>query len=525
MILLFVSVITLGIWYQFSVIFNPDNFWLLFITNKLLHGGKYYKDFFEVNPPLILYLYTLPVIIANFFHVSVYALFRFYVAAIVVTSIITCSWLFRLSDGTDHKIIRYSLIASLIYIFFFFFPVISGEREYLALAFILPYLLLVNLRVQGRRFGVVSAILIGLFAGIGYAIKPYFLIPLCFVEIYLIVRKKSFFALFRPEAFTIVIVLILYLVSIFIVTPEYINKIIPLAASWYYMGYHFSWKFLYGNLPYLFMIIVPVCFLLLRKRFHYKTFADIVFLSMVGFSVAYYVARQAWIYHFFPAYALLVILMVVCIAELFYETLHTQKISSKQLYINVGFIIFMLAVLLLSPVANSQKTTLSDYRSTQYSNFIKIHSQFDRNIQDRSMAVFSTTLIDMMILTKYGRLYSTIRYPNPLYLLMNYYKSHKLLSKVNRTKYNEGQKPMINLFVEDLEKHPPTFIFFEVAFGKKKLSYPIRALIYPGIVKTLSINKKFKKLWQNYQFVKRIKIFSAKDNDQWLVMFKRVRQN
>lgn len=519
-ILLFISIIALGIWHHFNVIFNPDNYWLLFITNKLLHGGRYFKDFIEVNPPMILYLNILPVVLSTIFQLEMTTVFIFYMSVLAAISILTCHWLFRKSSDNDSKTIRYAVVATLIYVFFFFFSIIFGEREFLTLVFILPYLLLANIRIQKQQINLVAIILIGLFAGIGFAIKPYFLIPLIFVEIYLMFQKQTFWAWCRPETLIIGLVLITYLISIFVVTPEYIYQVIPFAHQFYYMGYTFSWSLLYKNLPYVFMIAVPPCYILVRRQLFYKHLIDILLVAGFGFLLVYYLARQSWIYHFYPVYALLCMAIVLIIIDLFIVTIHSKNITSRRFYQNIGLILFMGALFLLSPVANSQMTGKGYLLSRYRANYKNIGMAFDSYSGDKSMAVFST-LYDVMVLMKYGHLYSMIRYPNPPYLLAGYYiKRASLPNNQAKIQFDKKEKTVINMIADDLTKYPPAFIFFGVSDVPDDASYS-QSLTYPAIIKTLSSNQQFKQLWKQYRFYRYLQIVRERDPNERLVVFKR----
>ncbi len=520
-ILLFFAAIALGIWHHFHIIFNPDNYWLLFVTHKFLHGGRYFKDFIEVNPPMIIYLNILPVVLSKFFHCSMATTFIFYVSALAVISILTCQWLLKKSSDIDNKFVRYVFVATVIYVFFFFFSVIFGEREFLATIFILPYLMLVNIRIQKRQINLLAIILIGIFAGIGFAIKPYCFMPLIFVEIYLMFQKKTFWAWCRLETLLISFVLVAYVISIFVFAPEYIYQIVPFAHQFYYLGCAFSWGLLYKNLPYVFMIVTPICFALIRRQLFYKHLADILLLAAFGFLIAYYVARQQWIYHFFPMYVLLCIAIILLIADLFAVTINSKEMSLRKLYQNIGLILLMVAVFLLSPVSNSQFTGKGYFLSRYRANYENISKTFDSVDGDKSMAVFST-MYDLMVLMKYGHLTSIIRYPNPLFLLEGYYVERESLpNERDKKQLDKKEKIIVNIVMHDLIKHRPAFIFFE--FGTQGVGqlHSKQGLIYSRIIKPLSSDQQFKKLMRQYRFYKHIEMIRSGAKPEKLIVFKR----
>src|SRR3990167_3346116 len=86
----FISIYLLAFLLQTQLLLNWDVSWLMLTTKKLLSGGHYGKDFFEINPPMILYLYIPPVLISKFFLISRIFALRIYIFLLTSISLLLC---------------------------------------------------------------------------------------------------------------------------------------------------------------------------------------------------------------------------------------------------------------------------------------------------------------------------------------------------------------------------------------------------------------------------------------------------
>ena len=80
-----------------------------------------------------------------------------------------------------------AMAITLIIVPFFWF----GEREHCAVILVIPYLFSTIARLHGVKINRYEGVLYGLFAGIGFLIKPYFIMPLILVEAYYLIKKRK----------------------------------------------------------------------------------------------------------------------------------------------------------------------------------------------------------------------------------------------------------------------------------------------------------------------------------------------
>ena len=64
---------------QATVLLNADVAWLIEASKRMLAGGSYTKDFFENNPPWILYFYAPAVLLSKFFTINLAYSLRTYI--------------------------------------------------------------------------------------------------------------------------------------------------------------------------------------------------------------------------------------------------------------------------------------------------------------------------------------------------------------------------------------------------------------------------------------------------------------
>jgi hypothetical protein len=313
-----IAVYVLAIMNQAHFILNWDVSWLLHVSQRLLAGGNYTQDFFEINPPLILYLYTPPALLAKLLSISIIVTLRIYVFLLATISLaVSYLLLNKIFQARDNKILILfflTLCMSLLVLPFQQF----GQREHLSIILAMPYLLLVAARLQGNTINKNLAIALGLMAALGFGLKPYFLVTPVLVEVYYLFHTRKLSSMLRPETLTMLFTLLSYLLIVFIFHQSYLHTIIPLALRSYYLPYQTSvWLMLLNQLT--FCCYFPVLFFIIQyKNNPYKILSSILLLAMCGYYVAFLMQRTLWDYHVTPAYlmgTLLEILLLGLLAQ------------------------------------------------------------------------------------------------------------------------------------------------------------------------------------------------------------------
>src|SRR5687768_13008857 len=94
-----------GIMLQSYSFITHDVSWLLHATKRFLHGGTYLSDFFEINPPMAIYIHIPPLLLARFLHLDPIIAFRLCIFFIVLLSLFLSAYLLKkLIKPTDRVI-------------------------------------------------------------------------------------------------------------------------------------------------------------------------------------------------------------------------------------------------------------------------------------------------------------------------------------------------------------------------------------------------------------------------------------
>lgn len=175
-----------------------------------------------------------------------------------------------------------------------------GQREHACVLFGMPYLATAVLRLQGGSGPRNSiAVSIGLIAGIGFALKPYFLAVPALVELLLLARLGWRSLLVRSESLVLALTVLAYVVMAALLIPDYLKFTIELTRSTY-------WAYDTVNLPVLieryFNVAQPAMYgaviaLLTRTWSKQHT---VMLLAGVGYSVSYFVQSKGFVYHAYP---------------------------------------------------------------------------------------------------------------------------------------------------------------------------------------------------------------------------------
>ena len=125
---------------------------------------------------------------------------------------------------------RHVFFSILIFSAIFFLPFnfmyrhLFGTREHLIVAFILPYFALLFRRLDGGDVGKLHAIFVGLFAAIGFSLKPLYALVFIFSELVFIVLVRKRSAMLRPEALLCSALGLLYLCFWLMFFPKYFSQ-------------------------------------------------------------------------------------------------------------------------------------------------------------------------------------------------------------------------------------------------------------------------------------------------------------
>lgn len=293
----------------------PDTGWLLYAAGELLNGATLYVDLVEVNPPLIVWLNTIPVALARVASLSPILVYRVLVLALVACSIVVSGRLVERGAPEESDGWRRALVLLLLFGALTMAREDYGEREHLLLALALPFVLLTWLRADGVPMPGWKASAIGAAAGVGIALKPYFAPLWLALELYLYAAARPRRWRLRPESAAILAVGLAYVAAVVAWAPDYFDVVRLMAAPYHtFLSNSPAVTALLGDgasLP----LIAGLAYLALRDRPRHASLWAVLTVAAAAMYLSAVLQQKGWRYHFYPSMAFSVALLGLMVID------------------------------------------------------------------------------------------------------------------------------------------------------------------------------------------------------------------
>ena len=400
---------------------------------------------------------------------------------------------------------------------FLIFPTTEfGQRENVMMIFTLPYFLLVAIRCEhfAQDDGELArddkvhrwqALLIGVVAGLGFAIKPYFLVAFILTECYFMWHEKRFFSWIRSESLSVGVICILYLFAIYLFTPDYFTQVLPMLNALYLHSQLYSWPMLFVNIITLLPFSAFILFILYRKESMLVDLLNIIVLAMFSFFIAYLLQEKIWFYHTIPMCGFAFLVTALILPSILRDYLSTTPIVLHRfgrflatlllLAMVVGLAILMMYARLYQyvPEHNSPQSVFNRLIS-----FTKQHAGGGRYYY------MSSNLPAGGVINVYANVKSASRFPHmwplpgivQLELTGTTTQQHEVIKKYSHY--------MRTALVEDFERYKPTVVIIDIERHKMFFSPDVNFNYLTFFKK----NAQFAKLWENYQYAGQIGHYS-----------------
>ncbi len=491
--------IALAYFIQVHTFFSPDVGYLLHAANQILAGEKYGSDIFETNPPMILYLYLPACIIAKWAAMNVITVVHLYITFLAVASLSLCYFLLKKLIKWQDNMMRYSLFYMLLFTLFFVPAVAFAQREHILVIFMLPYLLSAALALNNQPVHPMLAVLVGTMAGLGFALKPFFLVTPCLIELYFIIKRRQLFAWVRIESVVIIGVLMLYFISIFVSQPDYINVVLPLVFRYYFSSMAMPWYqvILFSNV--LFCIAAMLGYFIFHKYDSYSTLGWIIALALAGMLIAFLIPKAPWYYHVFPALTLALLL----IAHFFGQTMSLMiRKRSRPIFLTMDSVILSvgMAIILILPVSAYCGMIHYLYRFQDKQPEKQVAEYINQFPGQHSIACFGLGTPDCFPLVYDTHSQYAERFPS-----FWWYTGLRKLEKESQQKtvlsaqVAKDKKYLINCISDDLNKSKAKWVVIDMRNFKESGKNPFNIIHY------FSKDEKFRAAWQPYHYLTSIK--------------------
>lgn len=313
---------------------NCDVSWLSHATERMLAGGNYVNNFFETNPPLILYLLLPAVLTIHHFSLAFIGAIKSYIFLLSLISLAANVFLLNKIFLPKDQRISQSFFAILAALFFILPMEEFGQREHIAILFIMPYILLAVIRkANTSSMNDLTATLIGVFASLGFCLKPFFIIPFLLIELYV----KRWYA--RPELYPFIITPIIYTFSVILFFPDYFSTVMPYATRLYYLGYGEPfWQVVTAPLVLFCLLTLPLFFI--NIKYHYLQ--RILLITTFSFCLAHIAQRMTLYYHLLPAFSFAILSYTLTAYSVF--AARQPKLHHFVIFACIGLCIYWLMV-------------------------------------------------------------------------------------------------------------------------------------------------------------------------------------
>ena len=286
---------------QSTTYLNHDVAWFVWGGDQMLRGAVLGRDILEPNFPLAYMIYwpaaSLGQVVGFSLGAKVWILTLFALSA-------------ALTAGRVSKRLRLPILTALSVFVVIAFPREFGQREQIAFLLVLPYCIPAS---RGRA----ESIATGVLAGIGFAIKPHFLIALLFVEI----GRKPL----RAEQVALILTGAAYAAAILVFFQPFLFEMLPVTREVY-------WAF---DRPERFAPFAIAAFssasLFAAAHFSKNVVARTVSLAAVGFTVAAFAQQRLYDYQMLPAWGFILVGAII----LFRHKERTIRLASYLILFNV----------------------------------------------------------------------------------------------------------------------------------------------------------------------------------------------
>jgi hypothetical protein len=491
------AMVVVGQSLQSQVHLNHDVSYFVHFDRWLLQGRSLGSDLFDGNLPMVWALFMPAAALAQMNLLSepdaVRLVFWFY---FLVSTTLLVHVLSRSSReqhaGSVGWVIGFVLISTLGPGFSF------GQREHASVLFAMPYLAVAALRLQGGSPpGNAVLACIGLLAGVGFALKPYFVVVPALVELLLLVRLGWRSLLARVESLVLALTVIAYVALAGFFLYDYLKFTIDLtlAAYWAYDTANFAVvleRWLHVAQP----IGYGLAIALVTRTWSAQH--SVVLLAGLGYSICYFVQSKGYVYHAYPVFVCAVTFLGICLGRGLVHTWTNWRETGRALSLAL-----VPAVVLLSlPTVKQVHDGIVDWYFT-YNTRLGRTGQFRQAVIDlvnhfapsrRSyFYAFSTHPFPGFPTASYtsaewsGR--SIVQPFIPAYARLDEVKDDRIRGKVIEA--SEYQRRMV---LEDFERRPPSIVFVERS--RSRLGMNRRQF---DDIAFYTEDPRFRQIWQEYE--------------------------
>jgi hypothetical protein len=491
------ALIIVGQLLQSNVHLNHDVSYFVHFDRLLLQGRTLGSDLFDGNLPMVWALFMPAAALAQLDLLSeataVQLVFWAYFLVSTALLVVVLSRLeSRVQAASVGWVAAFVVVATLGAGFSY------GQREHASVLFAMPYLAMAALRLQGRPLpGKAVLVCIGLLAGIGFALKPYFLAVPGLVELLLLARLGWRPALARVESLTLAITVIAYASLAGLLLYDYLKFTIDLTLAAY-------WAYDTSNFPLVFErwfdVVQPVLYgaLIALLTRTWSAQHTVLLLAGLGFTVSYFVQSKGFVYHLYPVLVCSVSFLGTCLGQGLARAWDGWQQTSRL----IGFALLALVVVLaLPPIKQFHDRVVRWY--VTYNIVWGPTGQFRQAVIDTVnhfaptresyFFAFSTHPFPGFPTASYTLAEWTSRSIHQPFVAA-YARLDEVMDAETRQRVIEAADYQRRMVIEDFERRPPTIVFAE----RQQARLGMNGRQFDDIAFYLA-DPRFRRIWQDYE--------------------------
>ena len=267
-----------------------DVSWLITVNARMLDGQRLYADILETNPPMAVWLYTLPAVLERPTGVMAES---WTIVETVVGALLAIGLGTRILAGTALRV-PLAVAAGVVLLL----PVDSfAQREHFVLFGLLPWLALAWRRYEGGAFPRWAPAVAGIGLALALAIKPHFALAVLAVAVLVSAHRRNWRLLLATEHWICGGLLILYGLVIVVAYPAFLTAVLP-AASLLYLPLRMESDLLLLQPHALLIYFVLLAAVLYRRQI--TGGIPVVLVAIVACFAVYVIQGKGWSYHLLP---------------------------------------------------------------------------------------------------------------------------------------------------------------------------------------------------------------------------------
>lgn len=440
---------------------NHDTAVILYISRVWLEGARLYVDAIDINTPLVFVLHLLPEAISKLTGIPGTTVLVALLGLGIGASFMTCRWVLNASLDPAHATADALLPLLLLFLLIVYPNNMFAQREHIMLVLTMPYLLIASGRADEEELSRTLKIVTGVLAGLGFAMKPYFLgIPL-FVELYIVSQLGLRRSLLDPSPWAVLGVCVAHALFSVIVTPEYFTVALPLARAFYSEVSQWSMLDLalsanLGPPTAILPLLGIAAFLAVRSHL-----ARVIFLAGLGGLVSAYAQGKGWPYHALPAQAFTLLLAAVIIAYVMDHLVWPKRGDARPAKLFAAAL--MLLIFYQECLHSRPFFKQLEYRESDLRRLMHVVKQEKRN---NSILVLSPGIYPHFPMLNYLKMRMTMRFESMWLLQGAYADCHELAPLYNPPEAMSAAESFVfRTVADDFYKKKPSLLIVDNVAG------------------------------------------------------------